>query len=83
MKTIERFIIIYNYCISMAKTKYTSVSIPIPLANKVKKIIKNSGFKSLSDYVTYILREIVAGKKEFERGELKQLKERLKALGYL
>lgn len=63
--------------------KYTTVSIPTELAEKVKKIIKNTGFKSLSDYVTFILREIVAGKSEFDRGELELVKERLKALGYL
>jgi len=63
--------------------KYTTVSIPTELAKKVRRLIKKTGFKSLSDYVTYILREIVAGKSEFDEGELELVKERLKALGYL
>lgn len=64
-------------------TKYTTVSIPTELAKKIKKMIKGTGFKSLSDYVTFILREIATGKEEFERGDLELVKERLKALGYL
>jgi len=64
-------------------TTYTTVSIPVELAKKVKKLIKNTGFKSLSDYVTFVLREIVAGKNEFDRGEIEHVKKRLKSLGYL
>ncbi|MCD6547249.1 MAG: CopG family transcriptional regulator [Nanoarchaeota archaeon] len=64
-------------------TTYTTVSIPVELAKKVKKLIKNTGFKSLSDYVTFVLREIVAGKSEFDRGEIEHVKKRLKSLGYL
>ena len=67
----------------MSNNKYTSVSIPKPLADKINKLIKDGGFKSLSDYVTYILREIVAGKTDYKRGDLEKVKERLKALGYL
>ena len=63
--------------------KYTTVSLPTELADKVKKMIKNSGFKSLSDYVTFILREIVAGKNECDRGDIELVKKRLKSLGYL
>lgn len=44
--------------------KYTTISIPTPLAEKVKKQIKGTGFSSLSSYVTYVLREVISGKKE-------------------
>jgi len=63
--------------------KYTSVSIPVELHKKVKEFIKGKGFKSVSDYVTFVLREILAGKKEFEEGEIELVKRRLKALGYM
>lgn len=68
--------------------KYTSVSIPIPLYNKVKDQIKDTGFTSVSDYVTYVLRELVTespgeAKDEFSKEEEAKVKDRLRALGYL
>ena len=70
--------------------KYTTVSIPQNLQKKVEKLIeKNPGFKSVSDYVTYVLREVVAmhEMKEvpeaFTSADIEDIKERLKALGYL
>ena len=71
----------------MATKKYTTVSIPTTLANKLKKKLKETGFKNLSDYVAYLLREVLT---DWEKGETKLskkeeelIKERLKALGYL
>ncbi len=46
--------------------KFTSVSIPVPLFRKVEERIKGTGFTSVSSYVTYVLREIIA---EEERQE--------------
>ncbi|GAI34135.1 unnamed protein product, partial [marine sediment metagenome] len=44
--------------------KYTTISIPTPLAEKIKKRIKGTGFTSLSSYVTYVLREVISGVEE-------------------
>ncbi|MDG6994437.1 MAG: hypothetical protein JRN52_00825 [Nitrososphaerota archaeon] len=73
-----------------AKSKYTTVSIPVTLHNRIEKIMsKKTGFKSVSDYVTYILREVVAmhETKEvpdpFTSRDIAEIKERLMALGYL
>jgi Arc/MetJ-type ribon-helix-helix transcriptional regulator len=70
--------------------KYTSVSIPLTLHKRLEKLIaKKTGFKSVSDYVTYVLREVVAmhEMKEvpepFTSTDLAEIKERLRALGYL
>ena len=68
--------------------KYTTISIPTPLAEKIKKRIKGTGFHSLSSYVTYVLREVIAGTDEereevFTKGDEEKVKERLRALGYL
>ena len=70
--------------------KYTTVSIPRVLHGRIEKLLEEkSGFKSVSDYVTYILREIVEmhetnrSPAPFTSGDLAQIKERLKALGYL
>lgn len=68
--------------------KYTTISIPTPLAEKVKKQIKGTGFSSLSSYVTYVLREVISGKKEkneeaFSKEDEEKVRDRLRALGYL
>ncbi len=70
--------------------KYTTVSIPQPLHQKIERLIaKKPGFKSVSDYVTYVLREVIAmhETKEvpepFTSSDVAEIKERLKALGYL
>jgi len=73
----------------MTKGKYTTVSIPTVLGDKLKSRIEGTGFTSLSDYVTYILREVLASLEEqekettFSKEEEEKVKERLKALGYL
>lgn len=67
--------------------KYTTVSIPNELADKVKDQIRDTGFKNLSDYVTFILREIASNKGKWDGAETKEDKqaviEKLRALGYL
>ncbi len=71
--------------------KHTTVSIPITLFKKVKERIQETGFSSVSEYVTYVLREIFAEeeqnqqKKEqaFSPEDEKRVKDRLRALGYL
>jgi len=71
------------------KGKFTTVSIPKPLYEKIKKRIKDTGFTSVSDYVTYVLREILASLDErekqepFSKEEEEKIKERLRALGYI
>jgi Arc/MetJ-type ribon-helix-helix transcriptional regulator len=68
--------------------KYTTISIPTPLAEKIKKRIEGTGFTSLSSYVTYVLREVMSGIDEeteeaFSKDDEEKVKERLRALGYL
>ena len=70
--------------------KFTSVSIPIPLFEKIKKRIEGTGFTSVSDYVTFVLREVIASEEEdsgekeaFSKEDEEKVKERLRALGYL
>jgi CRISPR/Cas system type I-B associated protein Csh2 (Cas7 group RAMP superfamily) len=69
--------------------KYTTISIPTPLAEKVKKQIEGTGFNSLSSYTTYVLRQIVSSKepedrvKGFTKEDEEKIKERLRNLGYI
>lgn len=71
-------------------TKYTTVSIPQALHRRLEKLIsQKTGFKSVSDYVTYVLREVVAmhetreTPEPFTSQDVEEIKTRLKALGYL
>ena len=68
--------------------KYTTISIPTPLAEKIKNRIEGTGFTSLSSYVTYVLREVISGIEEeqeeaFTKEDEEKVKDRLRALGYL
>ncbi|RLE63404.1 MAG: hypothetical protein DRJ38_07605 [Thermoprotei archaeon] len=72
----------------MEKRKYTTVSIPTTLYNRIKKIIEGTGFTSVSSFVTYVLREIAATYEEeeaepFSEEEKNEIIEKLKKLGYL
>ena len=74
----------------MSDAKYTTVSIPTPLAENIKNQIEGTGFNSISSYVTYVLRQVLSSMDEEERGtqamskeDEKEVKRRLKALGYI
>ena len=66
--------------------KFTSVSIPTFLFDKVKERMGRSGFPSVSAYVAYMLREILSEKSETEilvGGDAEKVKARLRSLGYI
>jgi Arc/MetJ-type ribon-helix-helix transcriptional regulator len=68
------------------RKKLTTISIPTPLFKKIKERIKGTGFASVSNYVTYVLREILVEKEEeepFTKEDEERIKARLKALGYI
>ena len=68
------------------RKKSTNISIPTPLSKKIKERIKGTGFTSVSNYVTYVLREILVEKEEeepFTKEDEERIKARLKALGYI
>jgi len=69
------------------RKKYTGISIPAPLFRKIKKRIKKTGFKSVSDYIAFVLREIIDHTKEnrkkaFTAKDKEKIKDRLRSLGY-
>ncbi len=67
--------------------KYTTITIPKPMYEKLSKIIENTGFSSVSDYVTYIIRETIAeieeGKDSTNAKGKSEIIKKLRALGYL
>ncbi len=73
---------------TVVHSKYTTVNIPVKLFVRIEKVIeRNQDFKTVTDYVTFVLREIVmahgtANSEDcFNSEDLKQLKIRLEALG--
>ncbi len=68
------------------KRKYTTITIPTPLFKSIKNSIEGTGFSSVSDYATYILRETTAelnSKKGGKNSEESAIVKKLRALGYM
>lgn len=69
------------------KTGYGTVSLPMPLIEKVKKKIEGTGINSVSAYVTFILRQILSSpepsREIMDKNTEEALRKRLKALGYI
>lgn len=69
--------------------KYTTVSIPTPLFERIKALIAGTGFTSVSQFVTYVLREVVSDMERekvqasISEEEKREILERLKSLGYI
>ncbi|MFA5996026.1 MAG: CopG family transcriptional regulator [Patescibacteria group bacterium] len=53
-----------------------TIKIPRPLYNRLQKIVDETGFDSVTDFIVYCLRDIVAEKND------EGVKERLRSLGY-
>jgi metal-responsive CopG/Arc/MetJ family transcriptional regulator len=69
------------------KSKVT-IKIPRPLYENLNQIIEGSGFNSVTEFIVYILRDLVSSrsaKKEpsLSKSEIELIKKRLKFLGYL
>ena len=65
-----------------------TIKIPRPLYGKISEVIEDAGYNSVTDFVVYVLRDLVAsheiaGRESSTAKELEQTKEKLKALGYL
>lgn len=70
-----------------SKKELANISIPIPLYERIKERIKETGFTSVSNYVTYVLKELLAEEKKteepFNEKDEEKIKARLRALGYI
>ena len=67
------------------KRKYTTITIPTALFENIKKEIKTTGFSSVSDYATYILRETTSELAMGRSGVKSKsaIADKLRALGYI
>ena len=68
------------------KVEYGTISLPMPLINKIKKRIEGTGMNSISAYVAFVLRQIFSSsesKEVLSKEDEEEIKRRLKSLGYL
>jgi Arc/MetJ-type ribon-helix-helix transcriptional regulator len=70
---------------ALEKRKYTTITIPNQLFQKLREQIKKTGFSSVSDYATYILRETVSEMelRKTKKTDVPNVVEKLRALGYI
>lgn len=76
---------------AVRETKVT-VKIPRPLYRKIQLVVEGSGFNSPTDFIVYVLRDLMGdaeaeggglAKHDFSQEELDDVKRKLKNLGYL
>ena len=71
------------------KARYSSVSLPLPLIEKIKQTINGTGYSSVGSFVEDLVRTALAARKEEENKdfinsrEKEAIKKRLQALGYI
>jgi metal-responsive CopG/Arc/MetJ family transcriptional regulator len=66
------------------KSRTVAVMIESDLYEELQKIVKNSGFASVDDYIAYVLRSQVGKKsEELSIEDTEAVTSRLKALGYI
>lgn len=67
--------------------EYGEIKVPKEIIQKIKEHIKDTEFKSVDEYVIFVLEEVISDEEEpeevFSEEDEKKVKERLKALGYL
>jgi metal-responsive CopG/Arc/MetJ family transcriptional regulator len=65
-----------------------TLKIPRPLYDNLSKIVEESGFNSVTEFVVYILRDLISSRSvkmepSLTKEEIEMVKKRLKSLGYL
>jgi Arc/MetJ-type ribon-helix-helix transcriptional regulator len=71
-----------------AKEPKVTIKIPRPLYRNLQLIVENSGFDSVTDFVVYVLRDLVASatrdpEAPLSHDELQAVRRHLQSLGYL
>lgn len=71
-----------------------TIKIPGPLYNRISKIVEGSGFNSVTDFIVYVLRDLVSATDKTDltqkiedatlsKDEIEAIRKRLRSLGYL
>ncbi len=74
--------------IQSAKDPKVTIKIPRPLYRNLQLIVESSGFDSVTDFVVYVLRDLVASASRnpdapLSKDELEAVRRHLRSLGYL
>jgi Arc/MetJ-type ribon-helix-helix transcriptional regulator len=82
-----KYLNVITYNDSMRK-KYTSISIPVEMHKEIEKLIKNTNFVSVSDFIKHLLRDIIASgdisrESRLTPREVELVRRRLRSLGYI
>jgi hypothetical protein len=65
------------------KVEYGTVSLPLPIIEKIKERISGTGMPSVSSYTAFVLREILSSPtSEGYKKNIEKVKDKLDALGY-
>ena len=72
----------------MSAHERVTIKIPKPLYNRISEIIEDTGFSSVTDFIVYVLRDVIAMKadessKYLSKTEVESIRKRLQSLGYL
>ena len=77
----------------MAEKKITAdkvtIKIPRPLYDKIGRVIDGAGYNSVTDFVVYVMRDLVASHEVVatelgpDADDIERVKERLRGLGYM
>lgn len=66
-----------------------TIKIPRPLYDKIGKVIDGAGYNSVTDFVVYVMRDLVASHEAaasdlgHDNNDIERVKERLRGLGYM
>ena len=63
----------------MTKVDTVTLKIPRPLYDRLQHVIEGTGFRSVTEFVLYVLRDLVGD----ESHDMDAVKKRLEDLGYL
>jgi len=71
------------------RRRMVTLKIPGELYDKLSELVKDTGFRSVTEFATWVLRDVAAGGK-FDRSppglnekEIEAIRQRLRALGYI
>ena len=70
------------------KNPKVTIKIPRPLYDNIRSVIDGTGFDSPTDFIVYILRDVVSYRSIAEddvlkKDEIQMIRKRLKSLGYM
>ena len=72
---------------ALVREPKVTVKIPRPLYRRVQQVVEGSGFNSPTDFIVFVLRDLMGEAeehpREFTLQELDDVKRKLKNLGYL